>query len=214
MNETDTITIGAPLPQIAAIAHRGAYEFAVSWKNGDRSPEVIDLAPVILTHRLYRPLRDDPGLLSSVHPVENGSAVAWGDGSIDMAATTIERISEEVMTPADFRAWMQQHRLTYDAAAGALGISRRLVAYYASQRRIPRYIALACRYLDQPGLSGPAAPGASTMSVSFGGEYQRAHANAAGPAKIGTLPVSPREGAPSASDDEERSYDGPDARIL
>src|SRR5208337_4934684 len=30
-----------------------------------------------------------------------------------------------------------------------LGISRRLVAYYSSKRQVPRYIALACRYLDR-----------------------------------------------------------------
>ena len=52
------------------------------------------------------------------------------------------------MTSADFRAWLERHKFTYDAAAAQLGISRRLVAYYASKRHVPRYIALASRYLD------------------------------------------------------------------
>ncbi|MBV8746324.1 MAG: hypothetical protein JO134_14905 [Xanthobacteraceae bacterium] len=52
------------------------------------------------------------------------------------------------MSSADFRAWLERHNFTYDAAAAQLGISRRLVAYYASKRDLPRYIVLACRYLD------------------------------------------------------------------
>jgi hypothetical protein len=47
------------------------------------------------------------------------------------------------MSSADFRAWLERHGFTYDAAAAQLGISR-----YAGKRNVPRYIALACRYLD------------------------------------------------------------------
>ena len=153
MSETEVITIGEPMPRLAFLAPHGAYEVLVKWAAGstrEHNVDSVDLAPLILTHKFYKPLRDNPDLLKTVHVIEDGSAVAWGsDDAIDMAATSIERLAEEQMTPADFRAWLEQLKLTYDAAAAQLGISRRLVAYYAGQRPVPRYIALACRYLDQ-----------------------------------------------------------------
>jgi hypothetical protein len=115
------------------------------WRRRRPSP----LAARKSTDELYKPLRDNLDLFKTVHMIEGGSAIAWGDDdAIDMAATSVERLAEEQMTSADFRAWLEQHKLTYDGAAAQLGISRRLVAYYADQRQVPRYIALACRYLD------------------------------------------------------------------
>ena len=153
MSETEVISIGEPMPHLASVAPHGAYEIVVGWAAGsprEHNADLVDLAPLILTHKLYKPLRDDPDLLKTVHMIEDGSAIAWGaDDAIDIAATSIERLAEEQMTSADFHAWLEQHKLTYDAAAAQLGISRRLVAYYAGQRPVPRYIALACRYLDQ-----------------------------------------------------------------
>jgi len=153
MSETEVISIGEPMPRLASVTSHGTYEIVVVWAAGsprEHNADLVDLAPLILTHKLYKPLRDDPDLLKTVHMIEDGSAIAWGaDDAIDVAATSIERLAEEQMTSADFHAWLEQHKLTYDAAAAQLGISRRLVAYYAGQRPVPRYIALACRYLDQ-----------------------------------------------------------------
>jgi hypothetical protein len=152
MSETETVVhIGEQMPRAGSVSHHGAYEIVVSWVSGprEREADIVDVAPVVLTHKLYRPLRDNPEMLKTVHIIEDGAAIAWGeDDAIDMAATTIERLAEETMDSADFRAWLARHKLTYDAASAQLGISRRLVAYYASKRNVPRYIALACRYLD------------------------------------------------------------------
>ena len=155
MSETEVISIGEPMPRLASVASHGTYEIVVGWAAGStHKHNVVDLAPLVLNHKLYKPLRDNPDLLKTVHVIEDGSAVAWGsDDAIDMAATSIERLAEEQMTPADFRAWLEQRKLTYEAAAAQLGISRRLVAYYADQRAVPRYIALACRYLDLMALA-------------------------------------------------------------
>jgi hypothetical protein len=156
MSETEQVSVGEPMPRLARVVYHGAYEIAVGWAPERIDPEhlpskadVVDLAPLILTHKLYKPLRDNPDLLETVHMIEDGSAIAWGaDDAIDMAATSIERLAEEQMTSADFHAWLERHKLTYDAAAAQLGISRRLVAYYADQRPVPRYVALACRYIS------------------------------------------------------------------
>lgn len=156
MSETEqdqVINIGDPMPRLSSVAHHGAYEIVVGWTAGtprEHNADLVDLAPIILTHKFYKPLRDNPDLLKTVHLVEDGSAIAWGDDeAIDMAATSIERLAEEQMSSADFRDWLERHKLTYDAAAAQLGISRRLVAYYADQRPVPRYIGLACAYLDR-----------------------------------------------------------------
>ena len=53
------------------------------------------------------------------------------------------------MTADAFRRWRKRHSYTLDAAARALGISRRMVAYYENgERPIPRLVALATRGLE------------------------------------------------------------------
>ncbi len=152
MSVTERITVGEPMPRIVTVAVAEGFSVVVEWAAGERSGlrETIDLGPDILTYALYRPLRDNPAGLASVHLIEDGSAIAWGeDDAIDMPATAIERLAAETMVADDFARFLKRNRLTFDAAAVQLGISRRLVAYYASGRPIPRYIALACERLDQ-----------------------------------------------------------------
>lgn len=151
MSGTDTISMGDPLPRLGTVSPHTGWAVAVTWCAGSREGrrETVDLAPMIFAFRHYRPLRDDPDLFKTVRLAADGTAIAWGEGAVDMAATTLERLAEETMTPADFSAFLSRHRLTFDAAAAQLGISRRLVAYYAKERAVPRYIALACAYLDE-----------------------------------------------------------------
>ena len=50
------------------------------------------------------------------------------------------------MSPDAFRHWRERKALTLDAAARALGVSRRMVAYYEQGAKpIPRVVALATR---------------------------------------------------------------------
>ena len=150
MSATENIArVGDPMPRLGAVSHHNGYEIAVSWQAGPRAgkTDIVDLAPVVLAYKVYRPLRDNPKLFKALHRSDGGAAIVWND-DIDMPATTVEWLAEETMTPDDFRAWLKRQKLTFDSAAAQLGISRRLVAYYAKQRQVPRYIALACRYLD------------------------------------------------------------------
>jgi hypothetical protein len=147
MSATDIIRAGEPLPRIRSVSPEENWTVSVTWENGDR--QRVDLAPTLFTYKFYRPLREDRALFRTVHPIEDGAAIAWGDDdAVDMAATTVARLAAETMEPADFSAFLKRHALTFDAAAAQLGISRRLVAYYASERQLPRHIALACAYLD------------------------------------------------------------------
>ena len=152
MNANDMISGGHPLPRLASV-EPGASPFAVSvtWAEGARigRTDAIDLAALIHTFKVFRPLRDDPALFATVRLGAWGASIVWeGNGDLDIGADALEEIAVETMTSADFAAFMKRHRLSLDATAAQLGISRRLVAYYAKDRPIPRHIALACRYLD------------------------------------------------------------------
>lgn len=152
MDDDETFVVGAPLPRIAAIAAHDGLRVVVTWQSDgpSASVQVVDLAPAVFRYKIYASLRDNPSLFHTARVVDDGFAVAWGDGDdLDMASTTIGELAEQAMTPADFSAFMKRNGYTLDSVAAELGISRRLVAYYAKDREIPRTVALACRYLEQ-----------------------------------------------------------------
>lgn len=143
------VTVGEPLPNIASVEARGGLSVSITWTENMRPCAIVDLAPDIFTFKTYAPLRDDPELFSTVHVIDGGAALGWGaDDRVDMPATAIERLADEVMSTEDFQAFLKRTNMTRDAAAAQFGISRRLVGYYASGQPIPRYIALACSYLE------------------------------------------------------------------
>ena len=139
------------LPRITAVTPDAApMTLRVRWDKGDES--LIDLSGMIASFRLYVPLRQSPELFRQVRVGEHGTDVVWTD-EIDMSADTLWRLAQEqagaTMTPAEFRHWRERKAYTLDAAAKALGISRRMVAYYEhGDRPIPRVVALATRGLE------------------------------------------------------------------
>lgn len=144
--DNEVITVGTAMPLIAAVWHVRDFVVAVTWAAGTREgmTEEVDLTPVVMQYRVLAPLRTNPALFSSVRIEDDGSTLVWSDGRIDMGATTVERLASDAMSNADFRAFIERHRLTLDAAGAVLGLSRRQVAYYAKDRPIPRLVALAC----------------------------------------------------------------------
>ena len=85
------------MPRIGLATLAEGFSIAVEWADGPRigRREIVDLAPDVLTYRFYRPLRDDPSLFKTLHLVDDGAAIAWGeDGSIDMPATAVERLAK------------------------------------------------------------------------------------------------------------------------
>ncbi len=121
---------------------------SVLWAAGRRQgrEDRVDLSPLIDTLRVYAPLRKNPALFETIHLIEDGYAVAWGDDdAIDMPAESVERLAEEVMTRADFSGFLERHALTHQAAASALGRSKRQIENYLQRDGvIPRVVALAC----------------------------------------------------------------------
>jgi len=122
----------------------------IGWDNGDESR--MDVSGLIETFRLSDPLRRSPELFAGVRVGEHGTDVVWSD-EIDMSADTLWRLAQEqsgvTMSSDAFRHWRERKAYTLDTAARALGVSRRMVAYYEQGARpIPRVVALATRALD------------------------------------------------------------------
>ncbi len=167
MSEIDNAVVGKKLPRLRAVSFHSGYELEVKWDDATRNGglDVVDLAPLLFRMKFYAPLRENSALLNTVHIINDGSAIAWGaDDELDMATTSILRLAEEAMTPADFTAFMKRHDFTFGRVAAELGISPRLAAYYAKERSVPRYIALACHCIDMNGggiIRGQDAPGRS-----------------------------------------------------
>ena len=139
------------LPRIvAASAARKPFTLRLRWDNGDEAH--VDVSGLIETFRVYEPLRASPDLFRKVRVGDLGTDVVWTD-EIEMSADTLWRLAQEqsglTMSAAEFRDWRERQAYTLDTAAKALGLSRRMVAYYEQGAKpIPRVVALATRALE------------------------------------------------------------------
>ncbi len=139
------------LPRIVAVAaDKKPLTLRIRWDKGDEAE--VDVSGLIETFRVYEPLRCSPELFAQVRVGEYGADVVWPD-DIDMSADTLWRLAQEqtgaTMSPEAFRHWRERKAYTLDAAARALGVSRRMVAYYEQGAKpIPRVVALATRGLE------------------------------------------------------------------
>ncbi|MBM3602711.1 MAG: helix-turn-helix transcriptional regulator [Alphaproteobacteria bacterium] len=138
------------LPRIASVSvGENPFTLRIAWAQGGW--DVVDISYQINVFRLYEPLRHQPELFQSVRVGDQGTDIVWTD-DIDMAADTLWRLAREqsgfTMTAEAFRQWRKQQSYTLDDAAAALGISRRMIAYYDhGDRPIPRVVALATQAL-------------------------------------------------------------------
>lgn len=122
----------------------------IRWDNGDENQ--VDVSSLIATFRVFEPLRNSPALFEKVRLGEHGTDIVWND-ELDMSADTLWRLAQEqtglTMSPDSFKHWRERKAYTLDSAAKALGLSRRMVAYYEQGAKpIPRVVALAAKALE------------------------------------------------------------------
>src|SRR5215510_14297578 len=100
MSATEFEDTAAPLPRISEIRALPDFRLAIVWAAGSRTgrADFVDLAPVINTYKLYRPLRNNEELFRTARLVDHGNVVEWGDGTIDMPAELIKDLANEAMT--------------------------------------------------------------------------------------------------------------------
>jgi len=131
--------------RVAAVRHTGDHGLAIRWEGGARSK--VDLGDFVKRYKGLRPLRSTDRF-ADVGLGEGGHSLAW-PGGLDIGADRIWEMALEQSgrgDAAEFLRWRWRHGLSLAAAAEALGLSRRTVAYYASgTREVPRTVLLACK---------------------------------------------------------------------
>jgi hypothetical protein len=146
----DKFETGKPLPKLASVTcvDSTRRQISVHWLSGPRVNrlEMVDLSPLVDTLKFYSPLRKNSALFATVHLINGGSAIAWGQNDeIDMSASSVARLAAQTMTGDDFKSFLFRHNLTQEAAAACLGRSKRSIAGYTEMKYVPRVIVLACR---------------------------------------------------------------------
>lgn len=138
MNETKAA-------RIAAVHSFGDYSLCIRWVSG--VTYTVDLKKPVFGLKGLRPLRDVKAF-ARVEMGEGGHSVCWA-GDLDMGADRLWELSLEQNGRADtaeFLRWRWRHGLSLSAAADALGLSRRMVAYYSgAEHEVPRTVLLACK---------------------------------------------------------------------
>jgi len=109
---------------------------------------VVDVAPIARACKSLTRL-EDPAVFASASIADGGRTVVWGsDDRLELAADNLRaRAIEQAggFSHEFIWNWMAAHHLTLDDAASAIGVSRRMLAYYRSgQKPVPRTVALAC----------------------------------------------------------------------
>lgn len=132
------------LGKIASVAILGPGCLEIGWDDGRVAP--VDLAETISQRAALAPMRD-PAEFARVSISDDSWSLEWPSG-IDFGAAQLRRWADEqageVMPPVLFRVWLDEHGLTQEEAAHALGLSRRMIAYYLSgEKPIPKTVWLA-----------------------------------------------------------------------
>ncbi len=136
-----------PQPQfiITRVTAQSPARLALSFADGFSG--VADLAGIIARHPTLARLRNDK-VFAQVAPDEWSRGVMFADDDVlslasdNLRVLILEQAGE--YSHQQIIAWMARHGLSLDAAAEALGISRRMLAYYRSgEKPIPKTVGLA-----------------------------------------------------------------------
>ena len=144
----------------------GPSSLHLEWSDGTRAD--LDLGAV-LADRAFAALRD-PAEFARVEMGEWGHSLVWPSGA-ELGADMLWLETLSATGHGDARAfleWRLRHGLSLSKAADALGVSRRMVAYYSNgDRAVPKPILLACRgwEADRPHRA-QAGGGGRTSKVS------------------------------------------------
>ena len=122
----------------------GAAHLSLVWSDGSKAE--VDLSGW-LAKPAFAPLRD-PAEFAKVAVGDWGHSLVWPSGA-EASADALWLESLTASRRDDTRAfleWRARHGLSLTRAAEALGLSRRMVAYYSNgEKPVPKTVLLACR---------------------------------------------------------------------
>ena len=120
--------------------------FRLSVTFGDDVTMDIDVSIMMENNNFLSQLRD-ASLFCKAHVGEFGLEVIWND-EVSIAGDNLRAEGVEQgggISHERIWEWMYRNSLTLDTASEALGISRRMLAYYRNgEKPIPKHIWLAC----------------------------------------------------------------------
>jgi hypothetical protein len=129
---------------IAAVRATGATAVHLAWS--DETEADVDLRDM-LADRAFAALRD-PAAFAGVEVGDWGHELAWPCGA-ELGADRLWLETLSATGHGDARAfleWRMRHGLSLTKAAEALGVSRRMIAYYSNgEKVVPKPILLACK---------------------------------------------------------------------
>lgn len=108
----------------------------------------VSLAKIIETHPTLKRLAD-PEVFRTAQVGDAGVTVTWAnDDDLELPASGLRARAIEQAGGVSHEFlwnWMHRNNLTLDGAEAALGVSRRMLAYYRSgERPVPLTVGLAC----------------------------------------------------------------------
>jgi hypothetical protein len=153
------MSIETKVARIKSVRHAGSFKVRLRWL-GEKSDRIVDLREIVHGVKGLRPLRDET-VFAKVAVGEGGHSLAW-PGDLDVGADRLWELDQEqngLPGVAEFIHWRHRHAFSLNQASEALGLSRRMIAYYFSgERAVPRYVLLACKGWDAANRkAGPTA---------------------------------------------------------
>lgn len=127
-------------------------EFRLALEYADGEKFQVAISPIAGRFKLLKPLLDAK-VFKTAAIVPGGFAVRWAnDDNLELAADNLRAraIEQSGQYSHEFLwNWMHKHSFTLGAAASALGLSRRMIAYYRNgEKPLPMTVALACHGYD------------------------------------------------------------------
>lgn len=144
MEHTQLMTY-QPWYLLTRVAPAGGKRLALAFGDGFRT--TVDLADIIGRHPTLAPLQN-PDIFARVALDEWARGVVFDDNDdLQLASDNLRALAIEQAGGYSHQQvieWMHKHDLTLDEAAEALGLSRRMLAYYRSgEKPIPKTVGLA-----------------------------------------------------------------------
>jgi len=137
-------------PRISRLTVERPATLKLTWKDGTSTRH--DLSGVI-RKAWAAPLRD-PKVFRAATPDEAGWQVVWPSTDVALSARGLWDDAHPVPSTSDwmsadeFAAWMRELGWSFADAADALGISKRMLKYYAAGTHpIPKTVWLACMHV-------------------------------------------------------------------
>lgn len=121
--------------------------YTLALKFADGQSFQVDLTDVIGRHPTLAALKE-PAIFATAAVGDWGGSVIWSqDDELELAVDNLRALAIEQAGGYSHQRvieWMALHNLTLNAGARALGLSRRMLAYYRSgEKPVPRTVALA-----------------------------------------------------------------------